>query len=624
MHAAPPSPPVSLAPAAPRTQRRQDGGWVLQAGEDLHPHAATMVAKLLHWAAEAPTRVFLAERDPHGAWRRLTYSEAAGLSARIAQALIDRGLSAERPVMVLSENGIDHALLLLGAMQAGIPLAPISPAYSLMSADKGKLKHIFALLRPGLVYASDGTRFGAALASLPLDGVEIVVSANPPAGLDAQLFGELTASPAGPAVTQARDRITAATVVKILFTSGSTGLPKGVINTQRMMTSNQQSILQLWRFLGEAPPVLVDWLPWNHTAGGNHNFNLILWNGGTLYIDEGKPVPGLIEKTVRNLAEISPTVYFSVPRGYDILLPYLERDEALCRRFFAELAVLQYAGAALPHHLWERIEHVIARTGLRRPLLAAGWGSTETAPMATLGHFPIAHAHNIGLPGPGTMLKLAPVAGKFELRVKGPNVTPGYWRDPAQTRSAFDEEGYLRMGDAGRLADPEDPAQGVIFEGRIGENFKLSTGTWVEVGRLRVSLIAACAPLIQDAVITGHDGPEIGVLAFPNVAACRGLCASLDANAPVTEVIRHRAVLDRLGELLTTWNAANPASTTRVARVVLLSEPPSIDANEITDKGYLNQRAVRDRRANDVARLHAEIPDLEVIVLSHSSRKAAG
>ncbi len=582
-----------------------------------------MVAKLLHWAAEAPTRVFLAERGPDGAWRRLTYSEAAGLSARIAQALIDRGLSAERPVMVLSENGIDHALLLLGAMQAGIPLAPISPAYSLMSTDKGKLKHIFALLRPGLVYASDGARFAAALASLPLDGVDVVVSANPPAGLDAQLFGELTASPPGPAVAHARESITAATVVKILFTSGSTGLPKGVINTQRMMTSNQQSILQLWRFLGKSPPVLVDWLPWNHTAGGNHNFNLILWNGGTLYIDEGKPVPGLIEKTVRNLAEISPTVYFSVPRGYDILLPYLERDEKLCRRFFAELAVLQYAGAALPLHLWERIEHVIARTALRRPLLAAGWGSTETAPMATLGHFPIAHPHNIGLPGPGTALKLVPVAGKFELRVKGPNVTPGYWRDPAQTHNAFDEEGYLRMGDAGRLADPDDPAQGVIFEGRIGENFKLSTGTWVEVGRLRVSLLAACAPLIQDAVITGHDGPEIGVLAFPNLAACRDLCPSLDAKAPVTDVLRHRAVLDRLAELLAAWNAANPASTTRIGRVLLLAEPPSIDANEITDKGYINQRAVRERRADQVARLHATAPDADVIVLSQRERKAA-
>ncbi len=420
MRATPPSPPVSLAPATPRAQHRPDGGWVLRSGEDLHPHAPTMVEKLLLWAAEAPTRVFLAERDAAGAWRRLTYSEAAGLSARIAQALIDRGLSAERPVMVLSENGIDHALLLLGAMQAGIPLAPISPAYSLMSTDKGKLKHIFALLRPGLVYAADGARFAAALASLPLDGVDVVVSANPPAGQGAQLFSELTASPAGPAVVRAREAVSADTIVKVLFTSGSTGLPKGVINTQRMMTSNQQSILQLWRFLGEAPPVLVDWLPWNHTAGGNHNFNLVLWNGGTLYIDEGKPVPGLIDKTVRNLAEISPTVYFSVPRGYDILLPYLERDEGLCRRFFANLHVLQYAGAALPHHLWERIEHLIARTDLRRPLLAAGWGSTETAPMATLGHFPIAHAHNIGLPGPRHRGETGAGRGKIRIACERP------------------------------------------------------------------------------------------------------------------------------------------------------------------------------------------------------------
>jgi feruloyl-CoA synthase len=378
-----------------------------------------------------------------------------------------------------------------------------------------------------------------------------------------------------------------------------------------MLCSNQQAIAQGWPFLEKRPPVIVDWLPWSHTFGGNHNFNLILRNGGTLYIDRGKPTPSAIETTVRNLREIPATLHFNTPRGYDMLIPYLERDEQLRERFFRDLDVIFYASAALPQHLWEKLERLSAATTGRRAVMLAAWGSTETAPTATLVHFLIERAGVIGLPGPGIEIKLAPAGARLELRVKGPNVTPGYWRRPELAAEAFDEEGFLRMGDAGRLADPQDPARGLVFDGRLAESFKLMSGTWVHVGELRTELIAAGAPVVQDAVVTGHDREEIGLLVFPNLAACRALCPDVPADAPLAELLRRPEVRRALAAGLAAHNALNPASSRRIARALLLADPPAIDAGEITDKGYINQRAVLQHRAALVDRLHATDPDAD-------------
>jgi feruloyl-CoA synthase len=457
-----------------------------------------------------------------------------------------------------------------------------------MSKDFAKLRAIFDLLRPGLVWTSDPVKFAPALAAV---------------GAHSTLLTELLAAEASPAVDAAFARVGPDTVAKILFTSGSTGAPKGVINTQRMLSVNQEQYALVWPFLEERPLVIVDWLPWNHTFGGNSNFCMMLRNGGTLHIDAGKPAPGLIEASARNLKEIAPTLYFNVPRGFDLLVPLLEKDAALRENFFRRLDLMVYAGAALPQNLWERMQALaLAERGSPLPLVSA-WGSTETAPLATGVHYPVDRAGIIGLPVPGCELKLVPAAGKLEVRVKGPNVTPGYYGRDDLTRAAFDAEGYYRIGDALKFADPDNPALGLAFDGRIAEDFKLSTGTWVHVGTTRVKLIAAGDPLIQDAVITGHGRSEVGALIFPNAAAVKA--KGLD-DAAIRE--RLRAAMRRLAA------ETGSGSSTHPVRALVMSEPPSIDANEITDKGYINQRAVLERRAALVEKLHAGPPDTEVIL----------
>ena len=600
-------PALALAKAEVLVERRSSGELVLRSPHLLGEPPRHVGERLRHWAAVAPDRDFLVERARDGGLRRVTYSEARRRADALAQALLDRGLSASTPLMILSDNGIDHALLTLGAMQAGVPVAPVSAAYSLMSSDFAKLRAIHAILAPGLVYADDGDRYGRALDALDLGGAEVVTSRGSYPG--ASSFEALAATTQRPEMDAAFAGLGPDSIAKILFTSGSTGQPKGVINTQRMLCSNQEAIVTLWPFLRARPPVVVDWLPWSHTFGANHNFNMVLFHGGTLVIDDGKPAPGLIDRTVATLREISPTLYFNVPRGFDVLLPFLDRNEALRSAFFRELDVIFYAAASLPNPLWERMEACSIQARGERLLMLSAWGLTETSPMATSVHFPIERASVIGLPAPGTAIKLVPTAGKFELRVQGPNVTPGYWKRPDLTALAFDEEGYFRTGDAAKLRDADAPERGIVFDGRIAEDFKLTTGTWVHTGQLRTQLVAAAAPLVQDVVIAGLDRDTIGVFVFLSPAACQ---AAFPAVSPAS-LGAHPALRERLRDLLRAHNEGNPGSSHRVARALILDEPPSIDAGEITDKGYINQRAVLTRRAALVEALYGDDPAVLVL-----------
>jgi feruloyl-CoA synthase len=605
--------PIAFAVPEIRCERAADGSLLLRSAVPLAPHDPSLARMFRAAAAAQPARVFLAERAGAG-WRTLAYADARRLVDVLAQALIARGLSAERPVMILSGNAIDHALLMLAGFTAGVPVAPISVAYSLQSQDHAKLRQIAGLLAPGLVYVADTAPFAPALAALDLAGIEIVASRNGAARPGVTAFEELARTPAGRAVEAAVAATTADTVAKILFTSGSTGTPKGVINTHGMLTANQQQLAQIWPFVTEDPMVLVDWLPWNHTFGGNHNFNLAMRHAGTLYIDGGKPLPALVSETVRNLAEVSPTIYFNVPAGYAALLPHLEKDEALARAFFKRLRLIFYAGAALPQDLWERLEAVSVRTTGERVPMTSSWGTTETAPLAVAAHYLIEGAGNIGVPAPGCEVKLVPAGGKLEIRVRGPNVTPGYWKRPDLTAAEFDAAGFYRPGDAVRLADPHEPGKGLLFDGRLAEDFKLMTGVWVHVGVLRVGVLAAASPVLQDAAVAGENRGFIGLLAWLNPAGCQKL---IGAGAPqgLADLARHPAVRAHVGAALGRWNAAETGTSQRIARVVLLADPPSIDENEITDKGYINQRRALECRAAEVERLYAADPDEGVIVI---------
>lgn len=444
-----------------------------------------------------------------------------------------------------------------------------------MSEDFGQLKYVFELVDPGLIYVENGQMFERALDALDLDGVDIVFSSAPPDGAATTPLDTLISTAPGDAQARAFEGLGPDTIAKYLFTSGSTGTPKGVINTQRMLTSNAEAFVQVWSFLQERPPVLVDWLPWNHTFGGNGCFDFMLRAGGTFYVDDGRPIPGQIEKSVRNLTDISPTLHLNVPVAYSMLLPHLERDATLRDAFFRNLDIIFYAGAALSQDLWDRLEKLsIEATGGRLVMLSA-WGSTETAPGATWVHWPIERAGVIGLPGPEITVKLVPSGSKNEILVKGPNVTPGYLKRPDLTEEAFDEDGFYRIGDAARLADENDPLQGLIFDGRVAEDFKLTSGTWVNTGQVRISAIAAAEPAFQDVVVAGHDRDFVAVL----------------------------------------YNAANTGSSRQIRRVLLMTEPPLIDANEVTDKGYINQRATLERRADLVSVLYAEPLSKDVIIV---------
>jgi feruloyl-CoA synthase len=581
-----------------------DGSVLLSSAQPLGPYPVTVIHSLRDWAVRDPGAPLVAERAPDGAWRSCSYAGAVAAADAIGQALLGLGLGPGRPLLILSGNSVDHLLMMLGAMTAGIPVAPVSVAYSLQSRDHARIRAVADLIAPGAVFADDAARFGPALDAIP--AVPAIVAAGDRPG--ARRLPDLLRTAPGPELEAAFAGLAPDGIAKILFTSGSTGMPKGVLNTHRMLASNMQMMLQVWPFLAETRPVLVDWLPWSHTFGGNHDINLVMTAGGTLYIDGGRPAPGLFAQTVANLTEVPPTIFLSVPAGYAQLVPALEADPAFAARFFSRLQLIFNAGAALPAALRERIAALAARAGRGGIPVTGAWGATETAPAATVAHFPYDDARCIGVPLPGTQVKLVPAEGAYEIRVKGPNVTPGYFARQDLTAEAFDSDGFYRSGDAVALADPGDPSAGLIFRGRIAEDFKLATGTFVRVGALRTALLSR-APVLSDAVITGQDRPFAGALAWLNAAEARTL---LGGAAPDGELVVSEALAGILSRALAGHNAG-AGSAARIERIAVLARPPDLDAGEITDKGYINQRRVLDRRSWLIELLYADPPPPGVI-----------
>jgi len=589
----------ALAPPGVTREARADGSFIVRSTQPLQPFDRCIGDWLDHWSIATPDALFLAERGTDGQWVRLSYRQTREKVGRIAQGLLRLDLPEGKPVVIVSDNAIDHALLSLAAMYIGRVSCTVSSAYTRLAKEHDKILGILDMLDPALVYAADAGVYGTALDAWRGDAPRYF-SRNAGKAARGRDFEELDTKPEGPMVARLAAVVRPETEAKYLLTSGSTGLPKVVVNTHRMLCANQQQIAQVWPFLAQRPLVLLEWLPWSHTFGANHNFNMVLAHGGSLYIDEGRPAPGLIEKTLANLREVRPNFHFNVPRGFDMLLPYLEQDAQAAREVFERLDGIFYAGAALPQSTWERLEKV-ARSVRERPVwFTSAWGATETSPAITTVHWQIERAGCIGLPLPGCEVKLVPNGGKLEMRVKGPQVFASYRNAPELTAAAFDDEGFYCIGDAGRLVDPEDPSRGIAFDGRVAEDFKLTTGTWVSVGTLRLRAVSAMSPFAADAVITGHDRHEIGLLVF---LSPQGREADRD------EVRAH--VLKALREM----RAGNVGSSQCPARALLLEDMPAMEAGEITDKGYINQRAVLNRRAAEVEALHAAQPDARVIAL---------
>ncbi len=606
---------VRLGAADAVIEQKPDGSILIRAAQPLAGYHGKLSEALEKWAQEAPDRVFLAQRDAHDQWRKLSYAEVLDKAQRIGAALLRRGLSAERPIVILSGNDIEHALLALAAMYVGIPYAPVSAAYSLLSSDFGKLRAILQLLTPGVVFASDGLPFGRAIYATVPDDIELAVARNPLGDRKTTMFADLLGPEDAGGVAAAHAKVSPDTIAKFLFTSGSTGTPKAVINTQRMLCSNQAMLAAGFAFVADEPPVVVDWLPWSHTFGSNHNFNMVLVNGGSLYIDDGNPTPPGVPKTARNLREIAPTIYFNVPKGYEALVAHFRADETLRKTFFSRLKVLFYAGAGLNQSTWDDLTRLATETTGERIIFLSSLGSTETSPLALACTWDFDRAGNIGLPAPGVELKLVPNEGKLEARLRGPHITPGYWRQAHLTREAFDEEGFYKIGDALKFADPADPLKGLLFDGRIAEDFKLATGTWASVGPLRARFIDHFAPYVRDVVLAGPDRDFIAALVFPDVEACRKL-AGLGGDAKPDAIVQHPRVRAIFSDLLDSFATSGAGSSMRVARAMLMAEPPSMDKSEATDKGSINQRAVLKNRAALVDELYATPLSSRVLVAS--------
>lgn len=605
--------PLSFGVTRATLRDGASGTHYLRAEQALQPHPVRMTDRLVHWAQTAPQRTFMAQRrkvdDPvsgqaAGEWRHVSYAEALDAARRIGQGLINRGLSAERPVLILSENDLEHALLALGCIYAGIPFCPTSPAYSLISQDFDKLKHVIKTLTPGMAFASDANRYSRAMMATLGTDVELVATTGSVPGRDTTSFAALLATEPTPEVDAAMAATGPDTITKFLFTSGSTKMPKAVINTQRMWCANQQQMVQSMPVLGEEPLVLVDWLPWNHTFGGNHNFGMVIYHGGTMYIDDGKPTPALIEETLRNLREIAPTVYFNVPTGFEAIANAMQTDDVLRKTLLSRVKMFFYAGAALAQPIWDNLFQCAEREIGERIVMTTGLGMTESGPFGIFVTNPYVKAGDLGLPTPGLELKLVDVDGKTEVRYRGPNITPGYWRMPAETAEAFDEEGFFKTGDAVKWIDETDVHLGLKFDGRIAEDFKLATGTFVSVGPLRARIIAAGAPYVQDVVLTGLNMKEVGAMVFPT-AAVRGL-SGLPADASIHDVLESGPVLAHFQTVVDELARSSTGSANRIARMCLLADPPTIDRGEVTDKGSINQRAVLTHRADTVSRLHSD------------------
>jgi feruloyl-CoA synthase len=591
-------PRITVTAAGPDADH---GSLLLRSAEPLGRYPRTVLDSARAWARADPDRVLVAERASSGEWRIRRYGGAMAAADSIGQALLDRGLGPDRPLLILSGNSVDHLVMTLGAMSAGIPVAPVSAAYSLQSHDHTRVRQIAALTDPGAVFADHAGQYGAALdavvAGVPAGRGPLPVIVSNGRRHGAIRLGDLQATTPGPALAAASAAAGPDSLAKILFTSGSTGAPKGVLTTHRMLAANQQMIRQVWPFLTAEPPVIVDWLPWSHTFGGNHNLNMVLTHGGTVYIDGGRPVPARFGQTVRNLADVLPTVYFNVPAGYAQLVPALEADPDFAGRFFGRLRLMFNAAAALPAVLRDRLGELAVRTTGHTVPVTGSWGATETAPAVTSAHFAFSDARNIGAPLPGAEVKLVPAEEAYEIRVKGPMVTPGYYGRPDLTAAAFDAEGFYRSGDAASLADPDDPNAGLVFRGRLAEDFKLTSGTFVRVGAVRTALLSA-APLLSDAVIAGEGRSFASALAWLNQAQAAGLSGDQVRQALAAALARHN-------------RAAGSAA--RIERLILLDEPADLDAGEITDKGYVNQRQVLRGRAALVERLYADPPPAEVI-----------
>jgi feruloyl-CoA synthase len=591
------------------------GVHYLRADQALESYPARITDRLQHWALTAPGRSFMARREKQadgttGDWRHLSYAQAWAAARGIAQGLLDRGLSAERPVLILSGNDLEHAQLALGCLVAGVPFVPVSPQYSLVSQDYDKLRHVVKTVTPGLVFAADAGSYARAIQATLGGEVEVVLAAGRMEGRASTRFADLAATPVTPAVDRAMRATGPDTIVKLLFTSGSTKMPKAVVNTQRMWCANQQQMAQSMPVLGEGPLVLVDWLPWNHTFGGNHNFGMVLFHGGTLYIDDGKPTPALMHETLRNLREIAPTVYFNVPTGFEAIAHAMKTDAQLRRTLLSRVKMFFYAGAALAQPVWDSLYASQEKEIGERIVMVTGLGMTESAPFAVFVTNPGVKTGDLGVPTPGMELKLAVMEGKTEVRYKGPNVTPGYWRAPQETAQAFDEEGFLRTGDAVKWIDESNIHLGLKFDGRIAEDFKLATGTFVSVGPLRAKIVAAGAPYVQDVVLTGMNLKEVGALVFPTPAV-RAL-AGLAPEAPLHEVLECERVIAHFQDVLDKLAQNATGSASCVSRLLLMHEPPSFDKGEVTDKGSINQRAVLTHREALVAALHDDTAHLIV------------
>ncbi|WP_076864169.1 feruloyl-CoA synthase [Bradyrhizobium mercantei] len=604
--------PISFGNPDVTVERRDNGTIYLRPKLKLADFPVRLTDRLHHWASVEPNRVFMAERAAGGGWRQISYAQLLDAVRRIASTLTARGLSAERPIVILSGNSIDHALIALGALYAGIPFCPVSPAYSLVSRDYGKLSFVIKLLTPGLVFVDDADKFADALRVNVGPDVEIAASRGAVPGREVTRLADLMATPDDGGLDAINAAIGPDTIAKFLLTSGSTGNPKAVINTQRMICANQVMLRETLAFLKDEPPVIVDWLPWNHTFGGNHNVGLTLFNGGSMYLDEGKPIPGGIEETVRNLREISPTVYFNVPKGYESLLPYLRDDAALRAKFFDRLHAMFFSGAALSPFIWNSLDALaVQEKGYRVPMLT-GLGATETSPFFMSVRPATSRSGHVGLPVSGNDAKLVPNNGKLEVRAKGPNVTPGYWRQPELTAKAFDEEGFYKFGDALKAANPGDLDAGFDFDGRIAEDFKLASGTWVSVGPLRARFVGTCAPLVRDVVIAGLNRDELAAIVILDLDGCRLINPALaagDIAAAANDPLVRAAFRERFARVL----AGATGSSNRIARAILLDTPLSIDRGEVTDKGSINQRAVLEHRTDIIDALYAPVPPASVI-----------